>query len=258
MRFILSLLLTVFLFAAPTPVSAEIQRVTVNYTQAGTALEGYLVYDDSFSGKRPGILLVHDWWGVGPYIKVRAQQLAQLGYVAFAADIYGKGIRPTSADQAALVSSTFKADRYLLRQRAQSGLDELRRQPLVDQNRVAAIGYCFGGMTVLELARSGADLQGVASFHGNLDAAPALANAPIKTKLLILHGADDPVAPAAQRSAFEAEMNQAHADWQLNIYSGVRHNFTNPDAGASYNRQADKRSFEALQIFLRELFAEAQ
>ncbi|HNV72565.1 MAG TPA: dienelactone hydrolase family protein, partial [Candidatus Ozemobacteraceae bacterium] len=138
-------------------VSAAVQEKVVEYSLDGTALEGVLVYDDAVTDKRPGILVIHDWMGVGPYVKSRCRQLAELGYVAFAADIYGKGVRPANAQEAAKQAGIYKKDRALMRARARAGLAELQKQPHVDANSVAAIGYCFGGTTVIELARSGAD-----------------------------------------------------------------------------------------------------
>jgi dienelactone hydrolase len=246
--------------AVPGPVSAaDLTTRTVEYRQGDTVLEGYLAFDPSGPARKPGVIVVHDWLGVGKDTRARVEQLARLGYVALAADIYGKGVRPADAKEAAGLAGRYKGDRALLRARVRAALDELRRQPQVDAARVAAIGYCFGGTTVLELARSGADVAGVVSFHGGLDT-PAPADARnVKAKVLVLHGADDPYVPPAQVAAFEDEMRAAGVDWQLVKYSGAVHSFTIKDAGtdrskgAAYDAAADRRSWEAMRAFLAEV-----
>jgi dienelactone hydrolase len=239
---------------------AEVKTAIVEYRQGDAVLEGLVAYDSAGPPKRPGVLVVHDWLGVDGYMKKRAEQLAALGYVAFAADIYGKGVRPTNGKEAGPVAGKFKADRALLRARAQAGLAELRKQPHVDPARVAAIGYCFGGTTALELARSGAQVLGVVSFHGGLDT-PSPADAKnIKAKILALAGADDPFVPPDQVKAFEDEMRAAGVDWELVKYSGAVHSFTRPEAGsdnskgAAYNAKADRRSWIAMKDFFEEIF----
>ena len=237
---------------------AKIQTRTIEYKQDDTVLEGYLAYDDSIKEKRPGILVIHEWTGIGPYVEGRARQLAGLGYVAFAADIYGKGIRPASPDEAAKQASIYRSDRALMRARARAGLDELKKQEFVDPDRVAAMGYCFGGGVALELARSGADLKAVASFHGNLDTPDITAAKNIKAKILVLQGANDPVVGPQQVSDFQNEMRSAGVDWEMDIYSNAVHSFTNPEAGndpskgAAYNKEADTRSWQRLKYFLKE------
>lgn len=241
-------------------VRAAVYTETVEYKQGDTVLEGFLAYDDARAGKLPGVLVVHEWTGLGPYVKSRAEELARLGYVAFGADIYGKGVRPASGPDAAAVAGKFKADRTLLRARVLAALDQLRSNPRVDPARLAAIGYCFGGTTVLELARSGADVAGVVSFHGGLDT-PAPQDAKnIKAKVLALCGGDDPYVPPAQVQAFEEEMRQGGVDWQVVSYGGAVHSFTNPEAGndpgkgAAYNTAADRRSWAAMRQFFDEIF----
>jgi dienelactone hydrolase len=232
----------------------------VQYRHGETALEGYLAYDDAVKGRRPGVLVVHEWMGLGDYAMKRAEQLAGMGYVAFALDMYGKGVRAKTPEEAAKLSGIYKGDRPLMRGRAQAGLDELRKQPLVDPARIAAIGYCFGGTTVLELARSGADVAGVVSFHGGLGTPQPAGAKNIKGKVLVLHGADDPHVPAAEVAAFQDEMRKAAVDWQMIYYGGAVHSFTNPGAGkdastgVAYNEKADKRSWEAMKTFFKELF----
>ncbi len=242
-----------------TAASAEVLTRTVEYRQGDTLLEGYLAYDTDGLARKPGVLIVHEWTGLGPYVKQRAEQLARLGYVAFAADIYGKGVRPDNPKDAGATASIYKNNRPLLRQRVAAGLEALRRQPGLDPARVAAIGYCFGGTTVLELARSGADLKGVVSFHGSLDTPTPQDARNIHSKVLVLHGADDPFVPPEQLKAFEDEMRGGKVDWQLVKYSGAVHSFTNPEAGndnakgAAYNATADRRSWQAMQGFFKEI-----
>jgi len=246
---------------AMTTARAEIVTRTVEYKQGDTVLEGYLAYDSAGPAQRPGVLVVHDWLGVGPNTRKRVEQLAGLGYVAFAADIYGKGVRPPSAKEAGPLAGKYKADRALLRARVVAGLDQLRAQKNVDAKRVAAIGYCFGGTTVLELGRSGAEVAGLVTFHGGLDNPTPADARNIKGKVLALHGADDPYVPAPQVQAFEDEMRAAGVDWVLVKYSGAVHSFTIPDAGndnskgAAYNATADRRSWKAMQDFFAEIFA---
>lgn len=239
---------------------AAIHTETVEYKDGDTTLEGFIAYDDALKGARPGVLVVHQWKGLTDYEKKRAEMLAQLGYVAFAVDIYGKGVRPKTTEEAGAQAGKFKKDRDLLRARVRAGLDALRKQPQVDPKRIAAIGYCFGGTTVLELARSGADIAGVVSFHGGLDSPKPEDGKNIKCKLLALHGADDPFVPAKDLAAFEDEMRNAGVDWQLIKYGGAVHSFTDWDAGAlnlkgaAYNEKADKRSWEHMKLFFNEVF----
>jgi len=244
-----------------TAAFAKVQTQVVEYKQGNTVLEGYLAYDDAIKGQRPGVMIVHEWTGLGSYVKQRSEQLAKLGYVAFAADTYGKGIRPTNPKDAATQATIYKSDRKLLRDRASAGLKVLQDNKLTDKSRIAAIGYCFGGTTVLELARNGANIAGVVSFHGNLDTPNLKDAANIKSKVLVLHGADDPLVPKAQVDTFENEMRQAKVDWQLVKYGGAVHSFTNPESGndaskgVAYNAKADKRSFADMQQFFAEIFA---
>jgi len=241
-------------------VHATLQTKTIEYKQGDTTLEGFVVYDDAIKGARPGVLVVHQWMGLTDYEKHRAGMLAQLGYVAFCADIYGKGVRPRNPAEAGAQAGKYKSDRQLLRARVNAGLEALRQQPLVDAKRIAAIGYCFGGTTVLELARSGADIAGVVSFHGGLDAPDPNDGKNIKCKVLICHGADDPFSSPQDIAALENEMRNGGVDWQLIKYGGAVHSFTQPMAGndnskgAAYNEKADKRSWEAMKEFFAEIF----
>lgn len=242
----------------PVRASAEIITEDVIYADGETALEGYLAYDDSIDGRRPGVLVVHEYWGLNDYARMRARQLAAMGYVAFAADIYGRGVRATTADEAGKLAGKYKGDPELLRRRTQLALDRLKDDPRATPTRVAAIGYCFGGTAVLELARSGADVAAVVSFHGGLATKQPADAGKITAKILVAHGANDPHVKPDELAAFMDEMRKSGADWQLNVYSGAVHTFTNPDAGddpstgSAYNEWAAHRSWLAMKI----LFAE--
>jgi dienelactone hydrolase len=253
------------MLAAPLLIAAsaiaQFKIEPVEYKQGEAVLDGYIAYDAAVKGARPGVVIVHDWMGVGDYVKMRAEQIVKLGYVAFVADIYGKGVRPKNSEEASQQARKFRADRPLLRARAQAALDELKKRSFVDPNRVAAIGYCFGGGTVLELARSGASIAGVISFHGNLDTPKPDDAKNIKGKVLVLHGADDPNVPAQAVQAFQDEMRNARVDWEFVAYGGAVHAFTqkmagdDPAKGAAYNASADTRSFTRMVSFFQEIFA---
>lgn len=255
-----TILLCATLLLGTITLPAAIQTKTVEYKQGDTTLEGVLVWDDAISGRRPGVLIVHQWLGLTDYEKRRATMLAQLGYVAFCADIYGKGVRPKNTQEAGVEATKYKTDRALLRERVNAGLTVLKQNDLVDPRRVAAIGYCFGGTTVLELARSGAEVVGVVSFHGGLDSPAPADGKNIKCKILACHGADDPFVSAKDLAAFEDELRAAKVDWQLIQYGGAVHSFTQPMAGndnskgAAYNEKADQRSWQAMKDFFAEIF----
>jgi dienelactone hydrolase len=255
----LSLVLLPLALLSALPARAAIKTEVVEYKQGDTVLEGFLAYDDAAKDKRPGVVVVHDWMGLSDNTRKRARELAELGYVAFAADIYGKGVRPKDGKEADALAGKYKGDRVLLRARAQAALDTLKKNAHVDAAKVAATGYCFGGTTALELARSGAPLVGVVSFHGGLETSMPADAKTLKAKVLALHGAEDPYVPAKEVEAFEGEMRAAKADWQLVKYSGAVHAFTiveagnDPSKGAAYNALADKRSFEAAKDFLAEV-----
>jgi dienelactone hydrolase len=245
--------------AGAVSVQAKIVTQTIEYKQGDATLEGYLAYDDSFSGKRPGVLVVHQWLGLTDYEKHRAEQLARLGYVAFCADIYGKDTRPKAVSDAGAFAGKYKSDRALLRARVNAALDVLEKNERVDPARIAAIGYCFGGTSVLELARSGATLNGVVSFHGGLDSPAPADGKNIKCKVLVLAGADDPFQKPEDLTAFESEMRDNKVDWQIVFYGGAVHSFTQPDPGfsnpgAKYNEKADQRSWQAMKDFFAEIF----
>lgn len=259
-NFLILIIAMIITTTSTVKVYALLQTETVEYRQGETVLEGYLAYDNAFKGSRPGVLIVHEWNGLGQYVKSRAEQLAKLGYIAFAVDIYGKGVRPTNQQEAVTQSGIYMANRPLMRDRVLAGLAELKKQKQVDQKRIAAIGYCFGGAVVLELARSGTDIAGVVTFHGSLDNPNPQDDKNIKTKLLILHGADDPFVTWEKVTAFRNEMSKTDVDWQMIVYSGAVHSFTNPASGndpskgVAYNPRADHRSWEAMKLFFNEIF----
>ncbi len=253
--------LSLFAMFLASPALAEVQTKTIEYSDGNVTLEGFAAWDsDQIGTAKPGVLVVHQWLGLTDYEKGRCKQLAELGYVALALDVYGKGVRPANTQEAAQIAGTYKADRDLYRRRLSLGLDELRKLEGVDKNHLAAIGYCFGGTGAIELARSGADIDGIVSFHGGLDSPSPADGENIKAKVLICHGADDPFVPVADIDAMKTEFNQANVDWQMVYYSGAVHSFTQPMAGndnsrgAAYNEAADNRSFQAMQTFFNELW----
>ncbi len=253
-------ILIIAIGAAALIAQAQLHTEPIEYKQGDATLEGWLTYDAATKGKRPGVLIVHQWKGLSAYEKKRAEMLAKLGYNVFALDIYGKGVRPTDTRDAQAQSGKYKSDRALLRARAQAGLAILKQHEQTDPKRVAAIGYCFGGTTVIELARSGADIAGVVSFHGSLDSPKPEDGKNIKCRVLALHGADDPFVSAKDLDAFEAEMKQSSVDYQLVKYKGAVHSFTDWNAGndnskgAAYNKEADEQSWEAMKQFFTRIF----
>ncbi|HEV8015099.1 MAG TPA: dienelactone hydrolase family protein [Stellaceae bacterium] len=231
---------------------AAVQVKTVDYQQGDTTLEGWLVYDGAKQGKRPGILVYPAYNGPTDTEKDVAERLAKMGYVAFVADVYGKGIRPADPKSAGAEMGKYMKDRGLLRQRAQAAFDQLSHNPMVDVNHLAAIGYCFGGAPALDLARSGAPLKITVSFHGVLTSPTPQDDNNIKGRVLALHGADDPIVGPQAQDDFKKEMTAAHVNWQLVLYGGAVHAFTEKTSGndnskgAAYNANADKLSWEAM------------
>lgn len=232
----------------------------IDYQDGNTQLEGYLAYHET--GKRqPIVMVAHDWSGRREFACKAADRIAEMGYVGFALDMYGKGVYGADGDAArnGALMNPFASDRALLRRRITAALYAVRKLPQVDASRVAAMGYCFGGMCVLELARSGADVRGIISIHGIL-APGAVANEKITAKVLCLQGHDDPMVPPEQVLAFETEMTKADVDWQIHIYGGTLHAFTNPKAnnpsfGTVYKEIAANRAYRTIADFLREVFA---
>lgn len=236
-----------------------IQTRLIEYPHNGTTLEGMLVWDDAVAGPRPAVAISHTWAGRSPFEEGRARELAGLGYVGFAIDMYGKGRRGETPEQNTALMSPLMEDRPLLQQRIAAAVSVLRQQDEVDPARVAAMGFCFGGLCVLDLARSGSDVLGVVSFHGLFGAPGNTAGNKISTRVLCLHGYDDPMAQPASMLALADELTAAGADWQVHAYGNTVHAFTNPAAnnpgmGTVYSADADRRSRLALQNFLEELF----
>jgi dienelactone hydrolase len=237
-----------------------IKTETVEYTQGGVNFKGYLAYDDAAGPKRPGVLVVPEWWGLNAYAKSRAEQLAGLGYIAFAADMYGDGKTTDDPKVAPQLSGPLMQDRGLMRARVNAAYDQLKGRAEVDPAKIAAIGYCFGGTSVLELARSGTPVLGVVCFHGGLSTPNADDAKNIKGRVLVLTGANDAFIPAEQRDAFAKEMADAKVNWEMDVYSDAVHAFTNPNAGKfgianiQYNKEADERSFARMRGFFDEIF----
>jgi dienelactone hydrolase len=232
---------------------------TVGYMDGDVQLEAFFAFDDSVSGRRPAVLINHTWAGRDEFVAEKARKLAGLGYVGFAVDMYGKGILGSGPEENARLMQPLMEDRAMLQKRIQAALYAVKLLPWVDDAKIAAIGFCFGGLCVLDLARTGADINGVVSFHGLLSAPGNTQGNAIKAKVLALHGHDDPLAPPEQVLAFEQEMTAAGADWQLHAYGHTMHAFTNPvannpDSGMLYQPVADRRSWQAMQNFLAELF----
>jgi len=220
---------------------------TIGYLDGDVLLEAYFAFDDAITERRPAVLISHAWGGRDDFVAEKANKLAELGYVGFALDMYGKGVRGSSPEQNSKLMQPFMADRGLLQKRIKAALYAVRLLPWVDDSKIAAMGFCFGGLCVLDLARAGADLKGVVSFHGLLGAPDNLETNAIKAKVLALHGHDDPMGPFEQVLAFEQEMTKAGADWQLHTYGHTMHAFTNPKAndpafGTVYQANADKKN----------------
>ncbi len=254
------LLIATFILSVPGPALADVRTETVRYQDGDTALQGFLMWDDAIQGKRPGIIVVHEWWGLNDYARKRAEMLARLGYVAFAVDMYGKDKVTEHASEAKGWMQQISGNIEHGQRRALLGLEQLRKHELVDDARVAAIGYCFGGATVMQMAYSGADLKGVVSFHGSLPVANDEQAKKIQASVLVAHGEADGFIPAERIGRFKAALSAANVDWQMLIYGGARHGFTNPGAsrygldGVRYDEKADRRSWLAMQQFFDEIF----
>lgn len=245
---------------------AAIQSKEIHYTAAdGSQLVSYYVYDDAIKVKRPGILVVHEWWGLNDYARRRATELAKLGYAAMAIDMYGEGKHTEKASEATEMMHGVFNDASTSMIRAKAGLDLLKAQPQVDPTKIGAIGYCFGGKIVLDMARTGLPLNGVASFHGVLATATPAKEGAVKAKILVLHGAADTMVPAADVTAFKAEMKAANVPYELVVYPNAKHGFSSPDADrlgkenkidVGYNAEADKKSWKKMREFFNGVFAE--
>lgn len=242
----------------------QIQGKTVEYSARGTMMKGFLAYDENAKGRRPAVLVVPEWWGLNDYARKRARMLAELGYVAMAVDMYGQGKVTSSPEEAKRLSAEATKNSDISLDRFLAAIDFLKKQPMVDPARIAAIGYCFGGSIVLSMARQDVNLKGVASFHGDLTAVKTAQPGRVKAEMLVLTGSEDPLVPPDKIAAFTKEMNAAGAHFIIIIYSGATHSFTNPDATAlgrelkmplAYNARADRESWIELERFLKEIFA---
>lgn len=247
------------LFAVAGSLHAGIKLTLVEYNSSGALCEGVYITDDATPKGAPGVLVVHQWTGISSHEKEVGEKLAGMGYHVFLADIYGKGIRPPGPPASAQEASKYKKDRALLRQRVGDGLDQLKKLSGAEGGKCAAIGYCFGGTSVLELGRSGADVKKIVSFHGGLDSPAPADGKNIKGEVLALHGADDPFVPPADVAAFEAELTNAGVKYELVKYPGAVHSFTHKAAGddnskgAAYNKDADEKSWAATMKFFEDI-----
>ncbi|SEH07135.1 dienelactone hydrolase family protein [Candidatus Venteria ishoeyi] len=251
------------LLCSTAPVMAEIKGEAVAYQSDGVTLKGYLAYDDSITGKRPGVLVVHEWWGHNEYARKRARMLAELGYTALAIDMYGDGKTADHPDNAKAFMMEVLNNIEAGRARFMAAKTALETHSSVNKDKLAAVGYCFGGGTALAMMRMGVELDGVASFHGSLGTDISVEKGTIATRVAVFTGGKDPMIPAKQVKAFEAEMKEAEIDYQLVVYPEAKHSFTNPDADKfgkkfkmplAYDENADKDSWQKLQVFLKDIF----
>lgn len=237
-----------------------LQTSKIEYVDGNILLEGYCALDDSKPDKKPAVIIAHDWSGRNDFACQKAEQLAELGYVGFALDMYGNGKTGRTLEEKQALHKPFTEDRNLLQRRVLAAYETVKKLDVVNTARIGAMGFCFGGTCVLDLARSGVELRGVVSFHGGLAPPKGVATKKIRAKILALHGYEDPMVPPEQVSAFEEEMNQGGVDWQLVVYGHAKHGFTNPLAhddkmGIVYNSLADRRSWVAMREFFMEIFA---
>lgn len=251
------------LFVGQFPAYAKIQGKEVEYSANGATLKGYLVYDDSIKGKRPGVLVVHEWWGLNDYARKRARMLAKMGYTAFALDMYGEAKQASNTEEAGKLSGMVMGNLDDAQARFDAALELLRNQKTTDPKRIAAIGYCFGGGIVLNMALRGVDLDGVASFHGMLPTSAPAKSGEVKAAVLVLHGEDDQFVKPEQVEKFKELMKNEKADFEVITYPNAKHGFTVPEADANakkfniplgYNAEADKKSWAKLQEFLKRIF----
>lgn len=256
-------LVLILIFAAGVSASPRIKGEPVDYKAGGVTMKGYLAYDENIKGTRPGVLVVHEWWGQNEYARKRARMLAELGYTALAVDMYGEGKIATHPDDAAEFSSETMKNFPVAKARFEAAMKFLKSQRTVDPARIAAIGYCFGGGVVLNMARQGEDLKAVASFHGSLAAIEPAQAGKVKAKIRVYNGADDKFTSQQAIGAFKKEMREAKVDYQFINYPGAVHSFTNPEATElgrkfnlpmAYNADADKKSWEDMTRFFAEVF----
>lgn len=246
-------------------VNAEIVTTEISYRQGDTTMKGMIAYDDAIEGKRPGVLVVHEWWGHNEYARKRARMLAELGYTALAVDMYGDGKTASHPDDAGKFSNAVGGNLPLAKARFDAAVDTLKQQPTVEADKIAAVGYCFGGGILLNMARMGTDIAGVVSYHGSVATKSPAKKGDIKTRIRVFNGADDPFVKAEQIEAFKREMENANADYKFVNYQGAVHSFTNPDADAvgkkfnlplRYNAEADRDSWQQTQDFFKEIFVD--
>lgn len=256
-------LVTILLFVSAFSVHAEIVGKEINYSDGETNMKGYFAYDDKIKGKRPGIIVVHEWWGHNDYAKKRARMLAGLGYRALALDMYGEGKNASHPKDAGMFAGAVKANMAVAEKRFMAAYKLLQQQDNVAKESISAIGYCFGGGIVLEMARRGVDLDAVVSFHGSLDTKEKAQQGKVKAKVLVLHGEADPFVKAEVIETFKQEMKSAKVDFKFISYPGAKHAFTNPEADKlgqqfqiplAYNAQADKKSWTEMKHFLEKVY----
>ena len=255
--------LIIALLSVSTLLQAKVVTKTIPYSIDGVTMSGYYAYDDSIKGKRPGVLVVHEWWGHNEYARKRVRMLAELGYSAFSLDMYGEGKVADHPDNAKKFMMEVMSNMPGARQRYKKGLSVLKSQTVTDSNKIAAIGYCFGGGVVLDMARQGLPLKGVASFHGSLGTKEPAKKGKVKAKVLVLNGAADPFVKPEQITALKKEMKDAEVNLEFVNYKGAKHSFTNPDADAfgkkfkmplEYNAEVDKKSWAKMQSFFKDIF----
>lgn len=246
-------------FACQTA-SAALMTESVDYQAGGTSFKGYIAYDDSHAGKLPAVIVVHEWWGHNQHARNQADRLAKLGYIGFAIDMYGEGKVAAHPKDAGEMAAAVRSNPKEAHARFMAAYDFIKKHPKVDSEHVAAIGYCFGGNIVLEMARRGVDLDAVTSFHGALTNLEPGATLNVKAKVLVCHGGDDAFVPQKDIDNFKKEMDAAKADYQFLVLEGAKHSFTNPDAdkvgmeGLAYSADADAKSWEAMSALLKRVF----
>lgn len=258
------LMLAAALLFAGFPAQGVMRGEEVTYTANGTVMKGYIAYDDALKGRRPGILVVHEWWGSDEYARIRARMLAELGYTALALNMYGGGRQAHHPDKAGKFAGEVKKNLPVAKARFEAAMNYLKQRDSVDATNIAALGYCFGGSIVLEMARLGEDLKGVASFHGGLATEQPAHPGGVKAKIISFTGTDDPMIPPEQVAAFKQEMERAGVDYKVVTFPGVKHSFTNPAADEhgrrfglplAYDAAADKASWGETRDFLAGIFS---
>ena len=261
---VILILASIFSCTESVKQKSDLIEQDVVYTSDSTNLKGFMVYDNKLKGKRPGVLIVHEWWGLNDYARNRAQMLAELGYTAFAVDMFGDGKTATHPEDAQKFASAIMSNVKMGEERFLAAYNFLKEQATVDPNNIAAIGYCFGGGIVLQMARIGTDLKAVASFHGGLRAITPAQKGVVKAFILVCNGADDPFTTEQQIDAFKKEMDSAKVNYEFINYEGAVHSFTSPYADSlgkkfnkpfAYNEKADKESWKELQKVFTQVFS---